>query len=53
MKNDSLKINQNNDGSFTAEWDKLDPNWKWLNNLTTEEIQSIIEKAINMDQNGR
>ena len=53
MKNDSLKINQNNDGSFTAEWDKQDPNWKWLNNLTTEEIQSIIEKAINMDQNGR
>jgi len=53
MKNDSLKINQNNDGSFTAEWDKQDPNWKWMNNLTTEEIQSIIEKAINMDQNGR
>ena len=53
MKNDSLKINQNSDGSFTAEWDKQDPNWKWMNNLTTEEIQSIIEKAIKMDQNGR
>ena len=53
MKNDSLKINQNSDGSFTAEWDKQDPNWKWMNNLTTEEIQTIIEKAINMDQNGR
>ena len=52
MKNDSLKINQNSDGSFTAEWDKQDPNWKWMNNLTTEEIQSIIEKAIKMDQNG-
>ena len=26
MKNkDSLKINQNNDGSFTAEWDKQRP----------------------------
>ena len=53
MKNDSLKINRNSDGSFTAEWDKQDPNWKWMNNLTTEEIQSIIEKAIKMDQNGR
>ena len=53
MKNDSLKINQNNDGSFTAELDKQDPNWKWMNNLTTEEIQTIIEKAINLDQNGR
>ena len=53
MKNDSLKINQNSDGSFTAEWDKQDPNWKWMNDLTTEEIQTIIEKAINLDQNGR
>ena len=53
MINDSLKIKQNNDGSFTAEWDKQDPNWKWMNNLTTEEIQTIIEKAINLDQNGR
>ena len=53
MKNDSLKINRNNDGSFTAEWDKQDPNWKWMNNLTTEEIQTIIEKAINLDRNGR
>ena len=31
MINDSLKIKQNNDGSFTAEWDKQDPNWKWMN----------------------
>mgnify|MGYP001434871270 FL=1 len=53
MKNDSLKINQNSDGSFTAEWDKQDPNWKWMNDLTTEEIQTIIEKAINLDRNGR
>ena len=53
MKNDSLKINQNSDGSFTAEWDKQDPNWKWMNDLTTDEIQTIIEKAINLDRNGR
>ena len=50
MINDSLKIKQNNDGSFTAEWDKQDPNWKWMNNLTTEEIQSIIKEAIRVDQ---
>ena len=25
MKNDSLKINQNKDGTFTVEWDKEDP----------------------------
>jgi len=52
MKNDSLKIKQNNDGSFTAEWDKQDPNWKWMNNLTTKEIQSIIKEAIRLDQHG-
>ena len=52
MKNDSLKINQNKDGSFTAEWDKQDPEWKWMNNLTTEEIQAVIEKAISMDRHG-
>ena len=35
MKNkDTLKINQNSDGSFTAEWDKQDPEWSWMNNLT-------------------
>ena len=52
MKNDSLKFNQNKDGSFTAEWDKQDPEWKWMNNLTTEEIQVVIEKAIAMDRHG-
>ena len=51
MNNDSLKINQNNDGSFTCEWDKNDPNWKFLNDLTTKEIQVIIEQAIKLDQN--
>ena len=52
MINDSLKIKQNNDGSFTAEWDKQDPNWMWMNNLTTEEIQCIIKEAIRLDQHG-
>ena len=47
MKNaDSLKIHQNKDGSFSMEWDKEDPNWSWLNGLTTKEIESIMEKAI-------
>ena len=50
MINDSLKIKQNNDGSFTAEWDKQAPNWKWMNKLTTEEIQGIIKEAIRVDQ---
>ena len=50
MQQDSLKINQNKDGSYTMDWDKKDPNWKFLNNLTTKEIQSFIEAAIKSDQ---
>ena len=44
--NDSLKISQNEDGSFTMDWDKKDPNWSFLNNLTSKEIQVIMEQAI-------
>ena len=51
MQQDSLKINQNKDGSYTMDWDKNDPNWKWLNNLTSKEIQVIIEQAIKYDRN--
>ena len=53
MQNESLKVNQNSDGSFTLEWDKKDPNWKFLNNLTSKEIQVIMEQAIQHDKNDR
>jgi len=49
MKNieeDSLEIFQNEDGSFSMEWDKEDPKWSFLNELTAEEIQSIIERGL-------
>ena len=49
MKNieeDSLEIFQNEDGSFSMEWDKEDPKWSFLNELTTDEIQSIIERGL-------
>jgi len=48
---DSLKVEQNEDGSFTLEWDKEDPTWSFLNGLTSKEITAIIEKAITMDEN--
>ena len=53
MKNNSLKIDQNNDGSFTVEWDKQDPEWKWMNDLTSKEIQVIIDQAIKYDNEAR
>ena len=43
---DSLKVHQNDDGTFSLEWDNNDPRWNWMNNLTSKEIQSIMEKAI-------
>ena len=53
MKNDSPTINQNEDGSFTCQWDKNDPNWKWMNDLTTKELEVIIEQAVKLDRNER
>ena len=53
MQSESLRVNQNKDGSFTLEWDKKDPNWKFLNNLTSKEIQVIMEQVIQYDKNDR
>ena len=49
MTNQSLNINQNKDGSFTVEWDKQDPEWSWMNNLTSKEIEIIMKQAIEYD----
>ena len=46
-ENDSLKFTKNDDGSYTMDWDKEDPKWAFLNNLTSKEIQVIVEQAIN------
>jgi hypothetical protein len=46
QETDTLKITQNEDGSFTMDWDKEDPNWSWLNGLTSKEVQVIMEQAI-------
>ena len=43
---DTLKITENEDGSFTMDWDPQDPTWKWMNGLTQKEIQVIMEQAI-------
>ena len=44
--NDTLKVTQNEDGSFTMDWDPQDPKWSWMNDLTQKEIQVIMEQAI-------
>jgi hypothetical protein len=41
-----LNIIQNPDGSIAFEWDPKDKRWSWMNGLTDDRIQSIIEEAI-------
>jgi predicted RNase H-like HicB family nuclease len=45
---DSLKIAENADGTFTMEWDKEDQKWNWLNGKTSEEISAIMTEAIQL-----
>ena len=47
---DGLKIDQNDDGTFTLEWDKEDHKWSFLNGMTSKEITAIIESAIKEDE---
>lgn len=49
---DSLKVEQNKDGTFTLEWDKNDPRWNFLNDLTSKEIQTMIEQSVENGLNG-
>ena len=46
MAADSLKVEQNEDGTSTLEWDKEDPTWSFLNGMTSKEIQTIVEAAV-------
>jgi len=39
---DSLTVNQNEDGSFTIEWDPNDPKCSMLNDIPEDELQQII-----------
>ena len=45
-----LNIIQNSDGSFALEWNSEDERWSWMNNLTDEEIKTIIEELIHNPQ---
>ena len=48
----SLKVIQNPDGSYELLWDKQDPEWSFLNHLTSDQIQIMIQQAILEDSNG-
>ena len=48
----SLKVVQNPDKSYELQWDKQDPEWSFLNHLTSDQIQIMIQQAILEDSNG-
>jgi hypothetical protein len=39
-----LNIIQNPDGSYCFEWNPDDPRWDWMNDLTDDQIRSIMEQ---------
>jgi len=43
---DGLKLTENDDGSFTLEWDPCDSRWSVLNGLTSEQISAMIMEQI-------
>jgi len=43
---DGLKVIENNDGTFTLEWDPCDSRWSVLNGLTSEEIGDMIMEQV-------
>lgn len=43
---DSLKLEEHEDGGMTISWDANDPKYSWMNDLTEEEVRGIIRRAI-------
>ena len=43
---DGLKLTENDDGSFTLEWDPCDTRWSVLNGLTSEQISAMIMEQV-------
>jgi hypothetical protein len=44
FENDTLRVTENPDGTLTIEWDPEDPKYTFLNNLTEEQINSMLEQ---------
>ncbi len=42
----SLSFKQNSDGSYEVSWDKDDPDWNFMNDLTSKEIAEMVQIAI-------
>ena len=45
---DGLKVIENDDGTFTLEWDPCDSRWGVLNDMTSEEVRAMIMKQVKL-----
>ena len=43
---DSLNVIQNEDGSFSIEWNPEDERWSWLNSMTEGEISKLLSDYV-------
>jgi len=43
---DSLKVNENEDGTLAIEWDPNDPRYSHFNTMTEEELNDYLTKAL-------
>jgi hypothetical protein len=46
MEEDTLKVEENEDGTLSISWDEKDPKYSFLNGLTEAQITAIIEQSI-------
>ena len=43
---DSLKVSENEDGTLAIEWDPNDPRYSLFNEMSQEELQAYVTKAL-------
>jgi len=43
---DTLRVTENEDGTFNIEWHPDDPKWNWMNAMSQEQVQIIFEQAM-------
>ena len=46
MEEDTLQVTENEDGTLSISWDKDDPKYSFMNDLTEAEVTAIIEQSI-------
>lgn len=46
MEEDTLQVTENEDGTLQISWDKEDPKYSFLNDLTEAEVTAILEQSI-------